>query len=403
MPKLITLFHQDEQKCDELYNSLYSSPLSHHLNIPIRQLNSQREFPAFFYYTEELTQNIFTIMKDSMSLSLLAAKLPGIAIRSFQRSCLIEEIQSSNDIEGVRSTRKEISAALEEQANIQNADNTRLWSTVNKYVKLQQQEDIPFSNSQDLRLFYDSFIADEILRDDPQSLPDGKLFRKDSVDIWSKTRIIHHGVYPEEKIIEYMDHALKVLQHNDIPALVRVSIFHYLFGYIHPFYDGNGRTSRFITSYYLSKILHPLVAIRLSITIKKSLRTYYKLFEDTNSHANHGDLTPFITGFLWIIQKSVVRVNDILTEKANQLSIISNKLEKLSYTDKKLDSKIYFVLLQASLFSEDGATLEEIADTLNKNIKTIRNHIRTYPQKHIIINKTHRAHRFQLNINALAF
>lgn len=394
---LLKLYHKDESASMDLYKALYRSPLSHHLNFYIQQINASRTFPAFYYYTDDMVQCLSLIMQNLRDLSTTTALLPGVAVHSFQRSCLIEEIMSSNEIEGVHSTRKEINAAIDEQNDIAASNKIRLWSTVNKYLKLQNKEEIPFQNSVDLRAFYDSFIADEISRDNPQNLPDGKIFRKSSVDVWSRTKIIHHGIFPEEQIINDMDIALAFLHDDHVPSLIRISIFHYLFGYIHPFYDGNGRTSRFITSYYLSRVLSPLVAFRLSITIKKSIRVYYKLFDDTNHQGNYGDLTPFITGFLWLIQKSVARVREILQEKASQLSYLQKelleRLPDLSNTDKK----IYTVLLEAYLFSNDGASLEEISDAIGQSVKTIRSHIKSYPPKSVSVNKVHRAHRFKLS------
>ena len=64
-------------------------------------------------------------------------------------------------------------------------------------------------------------------------------------------KVIHSGIYPEEKLNEAMTAALDFLNDDNIDILIRISAFHYLFGYIHPFYDGNGRTSRFISSHLL--------------------------------------------------------------------------------------------------------------------------------------------------------
>ena len=52
----------------------------------------------------------------------------------------------------------------------------------------------------------------------------------------------------EEKMIEAMEQALRFLEENPCDILYRISIFHYLLAYIHPFYDGNGRLGRFIYS-----------------------------------------------------------------------------------------------------------------------------------------------------------
>ena len=64
-----------------------------------------------------------------------------------------------------------------------------------------------------------------------------------------------------------MDAALKILHLQDFPLFVRLGLFHYFFAYIHPFYDGNGRTDRFITSYFLKKNFHLLLGLRLSVIL----------------------------------------------------------------------------------------------------------------------------------------
>lgn len=87
---------------------------------------------------------------------------------------------------------------------------------------------------------------------------------------------------PEEKINLMMTQALNILNDRDIIPILRIAIFHYLFGYIHPFYDGNGRTSRFISSYLLSKELNTLTGFGLSYAIKENISQYYKGFKTVN-------------------------------------------------------------------------------------------------------------------------
>lgn len=133
------------------------------------------------------------------------------------------------------------------------------------------KEKIDFKTCTDIRRFYDDFALDEIKTENPANIPDGLIFRKGSVSISTGTdKTIHKGVYPEPALIEVLEKALAFLNDENIPLLIRVPVFHYLFGYIHPFYDGNGRTSRFITSYYLNEELHTIVGIRISVNIKNS-------------------------------------------------------------------------------------------------------------------------------------
>ena len=201
-----------------------------------------------------------------------------------------------------------------------------------------------------------------------------------------------------------MDKALSILNDENIPLLVRVTIFHYLFGYIHPFYDGNGRLIRFITSQYLTKELGSIISIRISITIKKQLRKYYKLFEQTNCELNRGDLNPFIEGFLSFIADTIKETKQLLHKKIEQLERYESKLEALlnkSGIDDELLKGIYYILLQASLFSGEGATVEQIMETTEKSRNTIETRLAKMPKEHLIKVTAVRPYRYKLNVLTL--
>ena len=106
---------------------------------------------------------------------------------------------------------------------------------------------------------------------------------------------------PESSIIQEIDQALMILNNDDIQLPIRVAIFHYYFGYIHPFYDGNGRTNRFISTAYLAKHFHPLIALRLSAVIKNNKKQYYDAFKMTTAEINGGDITNFCLWSLYLL------------------------------------------------------------------------------------------------------
>lgn len=117
-----------------------------------------------------------------------------------------------------------------------------------------------------------------------------------------------------------MNKALAILNDKSIECVFRISIFHYLFGYIHPFYDGNGRTSRFISSYLLSKEFESIIGYRMSYSIKENINDYYKAFKVCNDPKNKGDLTPFIIMFTDIIDDSLHKLVYALEKRLEQLT-----------------------------------------------------------------------------------
>ena len=235
---LYSLYYKDSQIWEKVYQERFHSPFSRHLPLAIKQYHRRQSHPAFFCYTEEIALSLEKIASEVMDCLDIIHQVPPAAISQFLHMSLVDEIKSTNDIEGVRSTRKEILMAFSVPESEQSS--YRLGSIVNKYIKIIQKEYIPLTTSQDIRQLFDDFLADEIKRDDSKNLPDGKIFRKDRVDIVSPAqKTIHQGVYPESAIIQMMDAALDVLNDKTIPYLIRVAIFHYFFGYIHPFYDGN--------------------------------------------------------------------------------------------------------------------------------------------------------------------
>ena len=215
-------------------------------------------------------------------------------------------------------------------------------------------------------------MTDEVLRAAPSNKLDGKIFRAGSVDISSASgKTIHRGLFPEETIISAMNAALHILYDEKMPLLIRLAIFHYAFAYIHPFYDGNGRTGRFIVSYFLAKRFHFIVALRLSYILKKNLKQCYELFKLTDAEINCGDLTPFITEFVSLIAATFDNVSDVLKRKLNRLDKLSNLLLPV-VPNEPLIRKLYVLLLQTSSFLY--AATDDIGEhylTINDNGTTV--------------------------------
>lgn len=380
----------------ELYNKRIHSPEYVPLDFTIA------DSPAFFLETSELMKTVVEIARLDKEIAKLSALLPKIALQQYINKCLIDEIVITNNIEGVYSTRKEIGEILDD---LEGKSKNRFFGLVNKYAALQSKEDLSINTSQDIRNLYDEMFLSEIREEDPKDVPDGQIFRKDHVDVVSATqRVIHHGAYPESEIIRSMDKAIKILNAENIEPLFRIAIFHYLFGYIHPFYNGNGRLNRFISSYYLAHTLEPIMGYRLSYTIKENINRYYKSFRIVNDKKNKGDITPFIFTYLDFIKESSITLKEKLEEKANALKYYSKSLESLPYGNDDKYRTLYFYLLQAALFSEIGISTNDLLQYLQISRPTLQKRLHLLDESGLLITMRRETNKFyQLNLDKLPF
>lgn len=392
---LTKYFYQHTQEEYEIeYIRRLEAPFTVHFNIPIHQYNRKSAYPAFLCYTGEILRLVEKFYKTYEQFLYTVNTVPPVVLYQFTRLSIVEEVKSTNDIEGVHSTKKEIREIIEKKG----AHYHRLQSVVHQYLELLGEEEIKFDTCQDIRNFYDDFTHQEITRENPQNRLDGSLFRKEPVQIEAATgKTIHQGLYPESRIIEALDQALRILHSEEYPLLIRLALFHYFFVYIHPFYDGNGRTDRFITSYFLSRQFHRLLAVRLSIYIKRNQSRYYHMLEEADSERNRGDMTPFVMGFLEILIGSTEDTIGVLSRKNEQMRKYESRIDAFQLQDKLL-KEIYITLLQAALFYGEGISMADLMKVTGKNRGTIQKRIDEIPGNHLIVTKAGKTNYYKLNL-----
>lgn len=374
---LSKLAYTDRETYEQIYQSRFESPYTQHIDIKIG------DWPAFFVETPEVYRFMLSIQKTDKKIWDLYRRLPGVAIEQFSRRCLIDEIMLTNGIEGVHSTRREIDGAL---AELEKQDKRKRFAgLVQKYAMLQTGAIFPLKTCRDIRAIYDDLVLREVVEDDPKNAPDGEVFRKESVDVTDATqKVIHRGLYPESNIMEAMVKALDYLGDDSVELLYRVCVFHYLLGYIHPFYDGNGRLNRFISSYMLGKELQPLLGYRLSHTIKENISKYYNAYKVCNKANNRGDLTPFVLMFLAIIDASARQLWEALNKRWEKLKYYDSCKTRLPHGTEPGFGALYSVLIQAELFSEAGISIRELEESLNLSSTTIRGQLKKLEQEGLL-------------------
>lgn len=356
---LSKLFYKEPDTYEARYDQRFHSDTA--IKLPLFINNHQ----AFFTTPIEMINKTEAIFKLNTAVNVITKDVPVSALNFLINRFLKDEIALTNDIEGITSTKKEIETAVSSQNN---KKKVRFKGLAAKYMKLIQANEISLNTCEDIRKLYDDIVSDEIAA---KNAPDGKIFRKDMVHIVSATqKEKHRGIMPETQIIEYMNYCLDLLKSDRMNTLIKTAVFHYFFGYMHPFYDGNGRTSRFISSCLLKDELGLLISLRLSYVIKNNLKVYYNAFDICNDVRNKGEITYFILMFLDLLAEAGTYLVEILNNLRDQLFFYKTLIDTSDM--KKTKKELLNILCQVSLFAESYMTVDELQQFLKLGNTSIR-------------------------------
>lgn len=113
-----------------------------------------------------------------------------------------------------------------------------------------------------------------------------------------------------------------------IHPVIKGIIIHFAIGYIHPFYDGNGRVARGLFYWFLLKNGYRLFEfISISEQIKKSIGQYKKAYLYTELDDN--DLTYFIYYHLTVIEKCLTSLTEYIHTKLDELKNLKKALRNI--------------------------------------------------------------------------
>lgn len=312
------------------------------------------------------------ILRNSKEIQKILVELPPIAQDKMLFNQIIEEIQSTNEIEGVRSTRKE----LQEAAKYKDSHKeVRFKGIVSQYLNISDSKYEKIEKVEDYRSIYDTLFVNEIQE---EGLPDGKLFRKDTVYVEGKNKIVHQGAPNEELIVKDLEVLIHFMNSESYPFLLKAAITHYFFEYIHPFYDGNGRLGRFILSSYLARKVDKFTGVSFSYAVRENRKKYLDAFIEVSDPKNKGDITHFVQTIYELVIEGQEKFIEELLELQFRYEHAKRYMQNSdSITDE--EKKIVFYYIQNYLFDsfndiEDRNLAEMIKvtmPTLNKRIKPL--------------------------------
>ena len=182
-------------------------------------------------------------------------------------------------------------------------------------------------------------------------------FRTGNVGVGGEEGVVHVAP-PYDRVPQLMGNLFDWLSSTDIHPLIKSSVFHYEFEFIHPFEDGNGRIGRLWQSLILYDWKSIFSAVPIESVIKESQQGYYDALEAAGSA---GENTPFVAFMLQSILRSceeeLAAERDV--PKTVPKNVPINRQEKIT-----------------RLMQENSAvTIEQLAHACDVSDKTIKRDI----------------------------
>ena len=265
------------------------------------------------------------------------------------QSFYIDEVESTNKIENIYSTRHDIFYLL----NNYKIEDNKTRSIANSYSLLLNKTFSGIHNLKDIRNIYDS-LTEGTLAD--RDLPDGVYFRKGPVFINDGLGNVHNGVVGEDNINNSMNEFLNLYNDKNRDIYERMILSHFLIETIHPYYDGNGRLGRFLNTMGLFYDTGSYISFEISRIINNKKTKYYHILEAARDIHEYGSLNNYVKEFGELLSDGFEDVIKETNEKRKKIE--EYKLDGLNKSEKK----IFKLLAEATALSEYGVTNKEIID-----------------------------------------
>ena len=355
--KLIKLYYK-KQNIEDDYIKRIENPATFITDLKINPMKREskileKEYNLFYVNLLEHTLLQEKILKNSSEINYISNKLPQIAIKEIIMKILSNELYKTNKIEGIETVKSEIHSSLKDDKN-SNKKSNKLDGIIKKYKDIMENNFKDTEHIESLSSFRK--IYDEMFEDFEKSgnyKLDGKYFRKETVRVINGLgNIIHIGVNGEEAIEKNIESLIEFMNRKDIPFLVKASIVHFFFEYIHPFYDGNGRFGRYLLSLYLARKLDNLTAFSVSYSISRNLDEYYKSFVEVEDVTNYGEITFFVENILKTIKNGQEMIIELLNDSVMKFKHSIEILDELTKDLSEKENIILQIYLQNYLFND---------------------------------------------------
>jgi Fic family protein len=279
------------------------------------------------------------------------ASIPFRYIDATTKSATFDSVKFSNEIEGIKTSNKNLNSLLYKEGKPKNHSEQEILGYFEIFKEITNNYktmDISVNSIKHIHKVLEQF--------NDSYLDKGEFKTEDNAIVGYRDGhqyIIFKPVSAKEtsKNMDLLCETFKIAySDSDISPLLLIPCFILDFLCIHPFDDGNGRTSRLITNLLLLKSNHKVILnYSLDKYIFLNIQYYYFSIAESNKgwHDNSNNYFPFITFFLKMLllcyQESEDHINGFKTLKNEKRKLILQYFEdsQRPVSKSELISKLY--------------------------------------------------------------
>ena len=281
----------------------------------------------------QILDDVIEIEKNKSSLDLV--QIPTNLSNRFRKNTRKRSSYASNRIEGNPLTYEQAEAAMESKSRhfLKPEQEIRNYYLALELLEKKLENHVPLS--MELLLEAQKQICDGEPKEKigfRKAMPAGVLFA-----VWNEDNTPAYIPPEHQEIKALIQELLDYVEHSTDHPLIKAAIIHYQLVTIHPFEDGNGRTARIVSGYYLSLCGYGFKNIgSFEEYISYDIEEYYAslqmglpvLYYDGRNNPPHPEI--WITYFLRIFRLYTSKVLAIALKETND-----NEAERLSHLSEK--------------------------------------------------------------------
>ena len=186
----------------------------------------------------------------------------------------------------------------------------------------------------------------------------GKL-RSGQVGVYNQEGNVVHLAPPAEFVPEQLEQLFDWLKNSNTNMLIKSSVFHYEFEFIHPFNDGNGRMGRLWQTALLARWKPIFAWIPIESIIKNNQEEYYKAITLSTSRAKSNIFIEFM------LDAISMAIKVITTDTQNHYNHINNQIAELMKVIESYPQSATELMQKLNLKSRVGFRKNYLQPALN--------------------------------------